>query len=63
MSLAEVAEHLGLSVERARKILARHGIRETRGYNRDAVYAIEHVPRAGQGRRTDLHPDTPKETS
>ncbi|MCW2902266.1 MAG: hypothetical protein JWO67_4531 [Streptosporangiaceae bacterium] len=51
MSLAEVAEFLGIKPESASRLLRRHGIKPRRGYLRSEVKSLERQ----QGRRTDLH--------
>lgn len=51
MTVAEVAEHLGVSESRARALLAKHGVTHVSGYVTDEVKAM---PRPGRGARTDL---------
>lgn len=53
MTRDEVAELLGVDPDYVRKLLARYGITEVRGYPRDAVEALP-ARRTGQGARTDL---------
>ncbi|MEJ3658603.1 hypothetical protein WEH80_37170 [Actinomycetes bacterium KLBMP 9759] len=58
MSVNEVGVLLGIDPKSVRSVLRRHGITEERGYPRGPVeeLAETYVPRAGQGRRTDLQP-------
>ncbi|MBP2370189.1 hypothetical protein [Pseudonocardia parietis] len=51
MTTDEVAEHLGIAPQSVRSTLRRYGISEVRGYDEDAVKALE---RPGRGARTDL---------
>ena len=51
MTLAEVAELLGIKPESASRLLRRHGIKARRGYLRAEIETLERR----QGRRTDLH--------
>ena len=53
MTLAEVAEFLGIKPESASRLLRRHKIQHVRGYLRTDVLALE----KHQGRRTDLKKD------
>lgn len=53
MTLAEVAELLGIKPESASRLLRRHGIKARRGYLRSEIQMLERKP----GRRTDLEKD------
>lgn len=52
MSRDEVAALLGVKPDSVRVILGRYGVREVRGYPRDAVMNLR---RPGRGYRSDLH--------
>lgn len=51
MTVAQVAEHFGVSESRARAILAEYDVKPVRGYPADEV---KQISRPGQGSRTDL---------
>jgi hypothetical protein len=53
-TVQQVADHFGVSLSRARTILADNGVQRTTGYPADQVKAI---PRRGRGYRSDLHQD------
>jgi hypothetical protein len=60
MSRDEVAALLGIDPEAVRSTLRRYGIRELRGYPREAVEReMKNYPQ--QGRRTDLSEHTPED--
>lgn len=51
-TVEQVAAHFGVSLSRARSLLAESAIRRVSGYPADEV---KKIPRPGQGRRTDLN--------